>query len=192
MSNTSKIINHENVNGVNLSLQVDSRCNTPNSQRFTISYKNKEKKSKWPLKSLIFAIIFNIITMFYVRISVQAMLIIIIVLSFLVFFWITHSVQSESVLVIPTVGVQSSVKYVFGREDYFVPWACIDDVIINEVIKLNRVLYFLTLIVKTGSSGQDTEPIRLIPLFKYTKPRLLMLETIYSELQELLKISSRK
>lgn len=97
MSSTLKIIQQENVNGVNLSLEVESRCTSPNSQRFTISYKNEEKRSKWPLKSLFLAVMFNILALFYVRISVQAMLIIIIVLSFLIFFWITHSVQSGMV-----------------------------------------------------------------------------------------------
>ncbi|XP_045776685.1 uncharacterized protein LOC123875070 [Maniola jurtina] len=196
MSHNYKIINHENVNGVNLSLRVENRLNSPNSQRFTITYKNKEQKSAWPLKSLFLAVIFNVLALCFVRISVQAILVIIIVLSFLVFFWITHSVQSESLLVIPTVGVQSSVKYVFGREDNFVPWSNIEDVIINEVIKLNRVLYILTLLVKTGSSTNNAtftstsnESIKLIPLFKYTKPRLVMLETIYSELQALLMAS---
>ncbi|XP_034834254.1 phosphatidylinositol N-acetylglucosaminyltransferase subunit H-like [Maniola hyperantus] len=194
MSHNYKIINHENVNGVNLSLRVENRLNSPNSQLFTITYKNKEQKSAWPLKSLFLAVIFNVLALCFVRISVQAILVIIIVLSFLVFFWITHSVQSESLLVIPTVGVQSSVKYVFGREDNFVPWSSIEDVIINEVIKLNRVLYILTLLVKTGSStnnetSTNNESIKLIPLFKYTKPRLVMLETIYSELQALLMTS---
>ncbi|KAG6452454.1 hypothetical protein O3G_MSEX007637 [Manduca sexta] len=115
------------------------------------------------------------------------MLVIIIVLSFLVFFWVTHSVQSESLLVIPTVGVQSSVKYVCGREDQFVSWSSIDDVIINEVIRMNRVLYYLTLLVKpVNQTTIEAESIKLIPLFKYTKPRLVMLEKIYSELQNLL------
>lgn len=97
MTSTLKIIQQENVNGVNLSLKVESRCTSPNSQRFTISYKNEEKRSKWPLKSLFLALMFNILALFYVRISVQAMIIIIIVLSFLIFFWITHSVQSGMV-----------------------------------------------------------------------------------------------
>lgn len=42
----------------------------------------------------------------------------------------------ESLLVIPTVGIQSSVKYVCGREDNFISWLNVDDVIINEVIKM--------------------------------------------------------
>lgn len=94
MTNNHKIINQENVNGVNLTLKVDNRSNSPNSQRFTVSYKNKEKSSAWPIKSLFLAVIFNVLAFFYVRISVQAILVIIIVISFLVFFWITHTVQS--------------------------------------------------------------------------------------------------
>ncbi|KAI5643168.1 GPI-GlcNAc transferase complex, PIG-H component domain-containing protein [Phthorimaea operculella] len=98
----------------------------------------------------------------------------------------THSVQSETLLVIPTVGIQNSVKYVLGKEDNFITWSSIDDVIINEVVKLNRVLYYLTVLVKVTNPGYDGENIKLIPLFKYTKPRLAMLEKIYSELQGLL------
>lgn len=94
MSNNYRIINYENVNGVTLSLKVENRTNSPNSQRFTITYKNREKKAAWPLKSLFLAVIFNCLALCFVRISVQAILVIIIVLSFLVFFWITHSVQS--------------------------------------------------------------------------------------------------
>ncbi|CAG4953518.1 unnamed protein product [Parnassius apollo] len=105
-----------------------------------------------------------------------------------------YNVQSETILVIPNVGIQNSIKYVFGQEDIFVPWSSVDDVIINEVIKLNRVLYYLTLLVKTGTTqaNQESEGIKLIPLFKYTKPRLVMLETIYSELQTLLMAAQRE
>ncbi|CAK1583562.1 unnamed protein product [Parnassius mnemosyne] len=194
MAEIKKIFDCENVNGVNLSLKVKSRNSTPNSMSFTISFKNKENKSHWHKKSLILAVILNIISLIYIRISVTAILIIVIVLSFLIFFWITHSVQSETILVIPTVGIQNSVTYVLGQEDIFVPWSSIEDVIINEVIKLNRVLYYLTLLVKTGTTqaNQESEGIKLIPLFKYTKPRLVMLETIYSELQTLLMAAQRE
>lgn len=109
-------------------------------------------------------------------------MVIIIVLSFLVFFWFTHSVQSESLIVIPTVCIQSTVKYVWGREDTFVDWSNVDDVIINEVIKMNRVLYYLTLLKKED----NPDSVRLVPLFKYTKPRLVMLQKIYSEIQTFL------
>ncbi|XP_059053438.1 phosphatidylinositol N-acetylglucosaminyltransferase subunit H-like [Achroia grisella] len=186
MGGNDKIIEHENVNGVGLLLKVGKSSGSPTSRHFTISFRNKENRKTWPKLSLVFAILINIMALFYVHISITAILIIIIVLSFLVFFWITHSVQSESLLIIPTVGIQSTVKYVFGREENFVPWSSVDDVIINEVIKLNRVLYYLTILVKTNQATQDSETIKLLPLFKYTKPRLLMLETIYTELQALL------
>ncbi|OWR49532.1 phosphatidylinositol N-acetylglucosaminyltransferase subunit H-like [Danaus plexippus] len=192
MPNHSKTIEHENVNGIKLSLKIKRRSSTPNSQKFIVSFKSNREKSAWHSKSLYLSVIFNLLALWYVRISLHAILVIVIVLSFLIFFWITHSVQSETLLVIPTVGIQSSVKYVYGQEDYFVPWSSIDDVIINEVIQLNRVLYFLTLIVKSGSSSNDMDSTKLIPLFKYTKPRLMMLETIYSELQVLLMASQNK
>ncbi|XP_068619255.1 phosphatidylinositol N-acetylglucosaminyltransferase subunit H-like [Battus philenor] len=194
MGKSEKVLDYDNVNGVHLSLKMERLKNSTNSMSFTISFKNKEQKSQWPKISLAFAIIFNILALVYIRISVTAILIIFIVLSFLVFFWITHSVQSESVVVIPTVGIQNSIKYVFGREDIFVAWANIDDVIIHEVIKLNRVLYFLTLLVKNSASqsSQESDGIKLIPLFKYTKPRLVMLEAIYTELQSLLMTARRR
>ncbi|XP_022121299.2 phosphatidylinositol N-acetylglucosaminyltransferase subunit H isoform X1 [Pieris rapae] len=189
MTINKQIINSENVNGFNITLKVEKRNNYPTSQRYVISYKNKEQKSSlWSKKSLICAIIFNILAMSYIRISFTATSIIIIVMSFLIFFWVTHTVQSETLLVIPTVGIQTSVKYVVGREDNYVSWDNIDDVIINEVIKFNRVLYFLTILVK---SSNQAEQIKLMPLFKYTKPRLMMLEVIYSEIQSLL-LDSRK
>ncbi|XP_026735276.1 phosphatidylinositol N-acetylglucosaminyltransferase subunit H-like [Trichoplusia ni] len=188
MINSSTTLDYDNVNGVKLSLKVEKRQNSPNSRQFTITYKNIEKTSKfWPRLSLVLAIIFNILSFMYIRISLTAVLVIIIVLSFLVFFWVTHSVQSETLLVIPTVCMQSSVKYVYGREDNFISWSSIDDVIINEVIKMNRVLYFLTVLIKQNNpSSQESETVKLVPLFKYTKPRLVMLEKIYSELQTLL------
>ncbi|KPJ18128.1 Phosphatidylinositol N-acetylglucosaminyltransferase subunit H [Papilio machaon] len=194
MVDIRQVGDHENVNGVNLSLEIETRRNTPNSKIFTISFKYKERKTAhWHKLSLILAIIFNILALIYVRISVNTLLVIIIVLSFLLFFWITYSVQSESIIVIPTVGIQSTTKYVFGQTDVFVPWSNIDDIVINEVIKLNRVLYYLTLLVKSGTnqSNQHSDGIKLMPLFKYTKPRLVMLEIIYSEFQTLLMGSQR-
>ncbi|XP_072929967.1 uncharacterized protein [Epargyreus clarus] len=186
MSNNDRIMDHENVNGVNLTLKLETRDSSPKSLLATVSYKSNVKKKIWPVQSLILAILFNILALCFVRISIRTTLIILIVLAFIIFFWVTHSVQSESILVIPTVGIQLSVKYVVGKEDHFVPWPSIDDVIINEVIKLNRVLYFLTILVKVNPTNQETENIKLIPLFKYTKPRLPMLERIYTELQALL------
>ncbi|XP_063538932.1 phosphatidylinositol N-acetylglucosaminyltransferase subunit H-like [Cydia strobilella] len=185
MSKGDKTLKYENVNGVMLSLRVDGRNSSPKSRQFTISYSssNEERKSNWSMISLLVAILANIVFLIYVRINLTILVVIVTVLSFIVFFWVTHSVQSETLLVIPTVGIQSSVQYVVGREDNFVPWTKIDDIIINEAIKLNRVLYFLTLLVKINS---DYEPLKLIPLFKYTKPRLLMLESIYKEIQDLL------
>ncbi|KAJ8713959.1 hypothetical protein PYW08_007579 [Mythimna loreyi] len=183
-------LEYENVNGIKLILNVYKRQTSPKSRQFTITYKNvKSSSSRMGAKtSLFLAIIFNLIAFFYIRISLTAILVIIISLSFLVFFWFTHSVQSESLLIIPTVCIQSTIKYVWGREDTFVDWSNIDDVIINEVIKMNRVLYYLTVLKKED----NPESLNLVPLFKYTKPRLFMLQKIYSEIQTFLMDSQKE
>ncbi|XP_075982781.1 uncharacterized protein LOC142981015 [Anticarsia gemmatalis] len=187
MPNNETVIEHENVNGIKLTLKVDKRLSSPNSRQFTISYKVDQNNSSWPKTYFLLAVIFNVLGLIYVRISITAILVIIIGFSSLLIFYIRHCVQSESLLVIPTVGIQSSVKYVCGRQDNFVPWSSIDDVIINEVIKMNRVLYYLTVLVKQNNqNATESEAVKLIPLFKFTKPRLFMLEKIYSELQTLL------
>lgn len=94
MPSEAPTFEYENVNGIKLLLQVRTRNGLTKSKQFTISYKNVQNKATWPKKSLCLAILFNIIALFYVRISLTAILVIVIVLSFLLFFWITHSVQS--------------------------------------------------------------------------------------------------
>ncbi|KAH9636627.1 hypothetical protein HF086_003445 [Spodoptera exigua] len=145
-------LEYENVNGIKLVLNVHKRQTPPDARIFTITYKNvKSNNSKIGAKaSLFLAIIFNLLALFYIRISLTAILIIIIVLSFLVFFWFTHSVQSG--------------------------------LMVCFVVFQNRVLYYLTLLKKED----NPDSVRLVPLFKYTKPRLVMLQKIYSEIQTFL------
>lgn len=86
----------ENVNGVMLSLSIDVKSEAPKSRNFSITFNSirRTNRASWYKFSLFLAVLFNIVSIFYVRISLQAIMIILIVLSFLVFFWISHSVQS--------------------------------------------------------------------------------------------------
>ncbi|XP_047034038.1 phosphatidylinositol N-acetylglucosaminyltransferase subunit H-like [Helicoverpa zea] len=183
-------LEYENVNGMKVVLNIFKRQTSPKSRLFTITYKNLRPDGTRPgaKTALFLAILFNLMAFCYIRISLTAILVVIIALSFLVYFWFTHSVQSESLLVIPTVCIQSSVKYVWGKEDVFVDWSIIDDVIINEVIQMNRVLYYLTVLKKED----NPDAVRLVPIFKYTKPRLVMLQKIYSEIQTFLIEAQRE
>lgn len=90
----SDSVEFANVNGFPLHLQVDSRSGSPKSKYFTISYKNKENKSNWPLLSFFLALFFNVIALCYITLSVTMILVIIIVLTFLLFFYMTRCVQS--------------------------------------------------------------------------------------------------
>ncbi|VVC96428.1 unnamed protein product [Leptidea sinapis] len=153
MYSEETIMNYKNVNGYYLTLKIEENHSSPNSQRYTISYKNEKISSSWGIASLLLAILFNLVAAIYLNITLIGVGVLIVVVLTLVFSWFTHSVQYESLLVIPTVGIQSSVKYVVGRVDNFIPWSSIDDIIINEVIEF------------------------------YTKPRLKMLQAVYTQLQ---------
>lgn len=99
----NQILDYENVNGVTLSLRVGAYNGSANSRLFTISYKSRRNKSSWPKSSLFLAVFFNIVALFYVRISLTALVVIVTVLTFLLFFWITHSVQSGMCSILFTV-----------------------------------------------------------------------------------------
>lgn len=87
-------IHQQNVNGIPLTLTIEPKSECPKSRIFTIFFKKKENKSSFSKFSLFLAVIFNILSIFYIRISLNAILITVIVLSFLLVLWITHSVQS--------------------------------------------------------------------------------------------------
>uniref|UniRef100_A0A2A4JA89 Phosphatidylinositol N-acetylglucosaminyltransferase subunit H conserved domain-containing protein n=1 Tax=Heliothis virescens TaxID=7102 RepID=A0A2A4JA89_HELVI len=184
------VLESDNVNGMKVVLNIFKRQTSPKSRLFTITYKNLRPDGTRPgaKTSAFLAVLFNLMAFFYIRISLTAILIILIALSFLVYTWFSHSVQSESLLVIPTVCIQSSIKYVWGKEDTFVDWSVIDDVIINEVIEMNRVTYYLTVLKK----DDNPDSVRLVPIFKYTRPRLVMLQKIYSEIQTFLIETQRE
>lgn len=94
MAKNDSVVEFANVNGFPLYLKVDSRSGSPKSKHFTISYKNKENKSNWPLLSLFLALFFNVFGLCYITISVTTIVVIIIVLTFLLFFYMTRCVQS--------------------------------------------------------------------------------------------------
>ncbi|GLV33267.1 hypothetical protein CBL_08435 [Carabus blaptoides fortunei] len=76
-------------------------------------------------------------------------------------------VKRERLLIIKSLGLQYSIIYHLGsKRTQFVPWDIIQKVLINEVITMHRVLYFLTII--------------------HLRPRLQHLELIYSQINDIL------
>lgn len=88
-------------------------------------------------------------------------------------------VKQESLLIIASLGLQLTTTFVTGRKaSQFILREDINDVVINEGIFMNRVLFYLAVLLK-----DIKDPLKMngiIPLFKYTFPRLDSLEYIYN------------
>jgi len=88
-------------------------------------------------------------------------------------------VSEESLLVIRDLGVQVQTVYCTGvTEQRFIDRAHIADVVINEGIRMQQVVYYLTVILH----GQTTMQV----VFENTLPRLHTLLSIYREARPLI------
>ncbi|XP_071537176.1 uncharacterized protein [Panulirus ornatus] len=93
-------------------------------------------------------------------------------------------IVSETLLVVAGLGVQMTATFYSGRQyTRFIPWGNIIDIIIAETISMQRVLFYMALLVRAENAIQDP---KLIPLFLNTWPRLACLQHIYSSCQEVL------
>lgn len=92
------------------------------------------------------------------------------------------AVNKDTLLAIESVGIH--IKGQKSNSCQFIPWNTITDVVINEVITGQRVLYYLTIIIKESVAGEDS--IKLIPLFQELKPERKCLEYMYVQLASLI------
>eukprot|EP00731_Ephydatia_muelleri_P027940 Em0019g813a len=93
------------------------------------------------------------------------------------------SVYKETVVILSSVGVHVTKRYWSGRStSSFIPHNLVRSVVLNEGIALQRVIFYLALLV-----GPDTGSVtRIIPLFTTFSPRLAELETAYHSLKHVL------
>lgn len=94
-------------------------------------------------------------------------------------FTMTTSVIKESVLVeLELIGIQQTKTYVLGRQtSQIFHKEDISDVVINEAITMNEVVFYLAVLMKDNS---------IKPLFTNMMPRLACLKVMYKEIQEML------
>ncbi|XP_050441294.1 phosphatidylinositol N-acetylglucosaminyltransferase subunit H-like [Adelges cooleyi] len=92
---------------------------------------------------------------------------------------VCSKVHNESLLIAAPIGLQLTTTYITGRQMVFsLPWTCISDILIIDVIHTQQVLFYLA--VKTYQNG-------LIILFQKSAPRLQFLEIIYKDVHKLLE-----
>lgn len=99
----------------------------------------------------------------------------------------------ESIQIIDGFGIQLNSKDQFGRENkIFFDFNSINDVIINEAVTMQRVLFYLALVANENKSSEERktcnfkEGTRLITIFQHTMPRLEIIKDIYHEIQPFL------
>ena len=102
------------------------------------------------------------------------------------------SVNRDTLVAVESIGIYTEGRRIlYGLSSCeFVPWDTVVDIFINEVITGQRVLYYLTLIVKDSFGGKDS--IKLIPLFRDLIPERKCLEYMYERLSGLIGSSKEK
>ncbi|KAM9326557.1 phosphatidylinositol N-acetylglucosaminyltransferase subunit H [Gastrophryne carolinensis] len=94
-------------------------------------------------------------------------------------------VERESLLLLGSLGAQRSRSFASGREStVFIELCRLHDVIINEVISMQRVHYHLCLLLRDPRDPQA--PNQVVPVFQSCQPRLDCLQEIYRSCQDVL------
>ncbi|XP_063788875.1 phosphatidylinositol N-acetylglucosaminyltransferase subunit H-like [Pseudophryne corroboree] len=94
-------------------------------------------------------------------------------------------VEQESLLLLGSLGIQQTLSYASGREStVFIEMCRVRDVVINEGISMQRVIYYLCILLGDPSDPRGLSQV--IPLFQNSQPRLDCLLEIYRSCQEVL------
>ncbi|KPP70889.1 phosphatidylinositol N-acetylglucosaminyltransferase subunit H-like [Scleropages formosus] len=94
-------------------------------------------------------------------------------------------IDHERLLIVGSLGVQVSSCFASGRESAtFIEMSSIKDIVINEAIHMQRVIYYLCILLKEPSDPNGVSGV--VPLFQSSKPRLNCLVKIYKSCQEIL------
>lgn len=94
------------------------------------------------------------------------------------------SVTTEALLVVGSFGLQLTTTYRCGHEmTHFIPWCDVGDIVINEAITLQRVIFYLAILPKLHKDSKITE---IVPLFQNTRPPLELLEYMYKSIQKII------
>ncbi|KFQ09370.1 Phosphatidylinositol N-acetylglucosaminyltransferase subunit H, partial [Leptosomus discolor] len=85
-------------------------------------------------------------------------------------------IDQESLLVIGSLGKESTTFIEMGQ---------VKDVVINEAIHMQKVIYYLCILLQDPGDPQGVSEV--VPLFQSSKPRLDCLIEVYKSCQEILE-----
>ncbi|KFV56988.1 Phosphatidylinositol N-acetylglucosaminyltransferase subunit H, partial [Gavia stellata] len=87
-------------------------------------------------------------------------------------------IDQESLLVIGSLGI-------FKESTTFIEMGRVKDVVINEAIHMQKVIYYLCILLQDPGDPQGVSEV--VPLFQSSKPRLDCLIEVYKSCQEILE-----
>nr|XP_033809377.1 phosphatidylinositol N-acetylglucosaminyltransferase subunit H [Geotrypetes seraphini] len=94
-------------------------------------------------------------------------------------------IDQESLLVIASLGIQMTSYYASGKESTtFIEMNNVKDVVINEAIYMQKVIYYLCILLKDPVDSHGISEV--VPVFQSSKPRLDCLVDVYKSCQEIL------
>ncbi|XP_007905259.1 phosphatidylinositol N-acetylglucosaminyltransferase subunit H [Callorhinchus milii] len=94
-------------------------------------------------------------------------------------------IDHETLLIIGSVGVQLTTLYASGRENVtFIEINKVKDIVINEAIYMQKVIYYLCILLKDPSNPRGV--LEVVPVFQSAKPRLDCLTAVYRRCQQIL------
>ncbi|MEE6492054.1 hypothetical protein FKM82_016460, partial [Ascaphus truei] len=98
-------------------------------------------------------------------------------------------IDQESLLVIGSLGIQMTSSFASGRESTaFIEMCRVKDVVINEAVFMQKVIYYLCILLKDPSDPNGIAEI--VPVFQSSKPRLDCLVEVYRTCQDILSQKS--
>ncbi|XP_020860418.1 phosphatidylinositol N-acetylglucosaminyltransferase subunit H isoform X1 [Phascolarctos cinereus] len=94
-------------------------------------------------------------------------------------------IDQETLLIIGSLGIQMTSSYASGKESTtFIEMGKVKDVVINEAIYMQKVIYYLCILLKDPVEPQRVSQV--VPVFQSAKPRLDCLIEVYRSCQEIL------
>lgn len=96
------------------------------------------------------------------------------------------NISEESVLVVKDLGIQFTRCGIFGQKTkQFIEQHRVVDVIINEVITMHQVVFYLMLLISSDTEDNTLENQQLVPLFTSSMPCLETIKPIYHGMKQI-------
>ncbi|KAM4690334.1 phosphatidylinositol N-acetylglucosaminyltransferase subunit H [Rhinophrynus dorsalis] len=98
-------------------------------------------------------------------------------------------IDQESLLVIGSLGIQMTSSFASGKEStVFIEICRVKDVVINEAFYMQKVIYYLCILLKDPSHPNEISEI--VTVFQSSKPRMDCLVEVYRSCQDILNQKS--